>query len=176
MKRPVAIATIVVAMLSACSGPSPGAPSEADSAALMAAALTELVSEDHTFGEGPPPFTTYLIESSTVEIGAGETEPARGARRPLTEGERAAVEDAISGFGEVRWISDPDQWVGPELEPSIEGSVILGVGAPVLDGDDALVPVSLWCGGTCGTWLTYRLEGGDGVWRVVGIEGPVSIS
>jgi len=55
--------------------------------------------------------------------------------------------------------------------------LILGVGEPRIDGDTALAPVSLWCGGLCGTWLTYRLaRDGGGAWRVTGTEGPVAIS
>jgi hypothetical protein len=52
----------------------------------------------------------------------------------------------------------------------------LGVGEPTIDGNSALVPVSLWCGGLCGTWLTYRVELTDGTWSVTGIEGPVAVS
>jgi hypothetical protein len=46
----------------------------------------------------------------------------------------------------------------------------------VIDGATGLVPVSLWCGGLCGTWLTYRLDFADGAWAVTGTEGPRAIS
>ena len=185
MRQRILISVVIAMVVAACGEPSPGGdqPSESDSAELMAAALHHLVTEDHTFGQGPPPFTEYLIEDQTVDNSA--VVPPDDANqgevvdiRPLTDAERAAVEDAISEFGPVRWVADPDEWRTDDLQPEIEGSVILGVGAPRLDGDaEALVPVALWCGGTCGTWLTYRLEiDPDGLWQVTGIDGPIAIS
>ena len=141
---------------------------------LLATALEQLVGEDHTFGEGPPPFTEYLIQSH-LDPGAG-TGTGDGTARPLTEAERSEIEAAVSAFGPVRWIDDPAEWRDADLQPTIEGAVILGVGEPRVDEETALVPVSLWCGGTCGTWLTYGLELVDGDWQVVGTEGPVAIS
>lgn len=138
----------------------------------MAVALTQLVAEDNTFGDGPPPFSEYLIQTSTDPFaGSGS-----GTNRELTNDERASIETAISAFGPVRWVDDQDEWITDELTPEIEGSVILGVGEPVVDDDTALVPVSLWCGGVCGTWFSYRIDLVDGVWMVSGIEGPVAIS
>lgn len=183
MRQRIVITVLAAMILTACGDSSPRGdmPSESDSAEMMAAALRHLVTEDHTFGQGPPPFTEYLIEERTVDISAvvppenGREDDAES--RPLTEQERAAVEEAISEYGPVRWISDPDEWRTDDLEPEIEGSVIIGVGVPRLDGDDALVPVALWCGGTCGTWRTYRLELGDDTgWKVTGTEGPIAIS
>jgi hypothetical protein len=140
---------------------------------MMAAAVETLITRDHTFGAGPPPFTTYLIQSRT-DPAAGDPTGAGGAARPLTDSERAAIEAVVEPFGDVRWIDDPAEWRTTQLEPTIEGAVILGVGEPSVDG--GLVPVSLWCGGLCGTWLTYRVEQTDGGWAVTGTEGPVAIS
>lgn len=61
-------------------------------------------------------------------------------------------------------------------EPAESTPVIIGVGEPVFDQGDALVPVSLWCGGLCGTWLTCRVVLADGGWTVTGIEGSIAIS
>jgi hypothetical protein len=141
---------------------------------VMAATLEELVTVNHTFGQGPPPFTQYLIQSHTdVDAGPGDT---TGARRPLTTAERRAIEEAIDPLGSVRWIDDPAEWRTDDLRPVVAGSAILGVGEPTVDGGSALVPVSLWCGGLCGTWLTYRLDMVHGAWRVAGTEGPITIA
>jgi hypothetical protein len=131
----------------------------------MAVALEQLVTVDHTFGDGPPPFTDYLVQTSLDEGG-----------RALTDDERSSIEAALSSLGEVQWIDDPDEFRTDDLRPTVEGGVILGVGEPEIDGDAALVPVSLWCGGLCGTWLTYQVEVVDGGWTVTGIEGPIAIS
>lgn len=100
------------------------------------------------------------------------------------------MEEAISVYGLVRWISDPDEWWTGRLNlpstslpqstgvaPQIERFVIIAVGVPQLDGDDMLVATSLWRGGDCGTTRTYRLElGDDGLWQVTGTVGPVTLS
>ncbi len=140
----------------------------------MAAALEELVTKDHTFGSGPPLFSEYLIQSAT-DPNAGDGSGGDSGR-PLSTDERAAIEAAISPLSHVSWIDDPADWRTENLEPTIEGAAILGVGEPSFDGDHALVPVSLWCGGLCATWLTYELELVDGSWHVIGIDGPVAIS
>lgn len=143
---------------------------------MMATALVDLVAENHTFGEGPPPFTEYLIQDRIDPSAGAPTASPDDSARSLTDAERTAIEEAISEFGPVRWIDDPDDWRTPELVPTVEGAVILGVGEPEIDGETGLVPVSLWCGGLCGTWLTYRLDVVDGLWEVTDIEGPVAVS
>lgn len=143
---------------------------------MMAAALVELITEDHTFGEGPPPFTEYLIQDR-IDPSAGEsTASTKRPTRELTEAERDTIEQAVAEYGAVRWIDDPDDWRTNNLTPTVEGGVILGVGEPTVQGDTGLVPISLWCGGTCGTWFTYRLDIRSGAWVVTGIEGPIAIS
>lgn len=142
----------------------------------MAVALTQLVTVDHTFGDGPSPFTEYLVQTRTDPQAGDVTGSPDGSTTELSADERAAIETAISEYGPVRWIEDPDEWRTPDLMPVVEGSVILGVGEPSVEGDSALVPVSLWCGGLCGTWFTYRVDLVGDTWTVTGIEGPVAIS
>lgn len=168
---------VVAVLLGACTTAASGNGGDSgETAEMMTAALVELITEDHTFGEGPPPFTQYLIQDR-IDPSAGE--PTASAERPtrdLTEPERAAIEEALSEYGPVRWIEDPDEWRTNDLRPTIEGAVILGVGEPIVQDDTGLVPVSLWCGGTCGTWFTYRLDLIDSSWVVTGIEGTIAIS
>ncbi len=189
------IVTFVAALvvLTACSGaddasttattvagvpdrPDTTAPSDNPSAAVMAAAIQRLVTQDHTFGSGPPPFTEYLVQERIDPSAGGPTRATAAELRALTSEERSAIESVLAGLGPLRWIGDPDDWRTEELMPTIDGAVILGVGEPKITQGVALVPVSLWCGGLCGTWLTYRVEAIDGAWQVTGTEGPVSIS
>lgn len=149
---------------------------QADMADMMAAALMQLITENHTFGEGPPPFSEYLIQTRTDPFAGDATGSESAPQRDLTEAEQEAIEPVIAEFGPVRWIDDPEEWRTPELSPVIDGSAILGVGEPSIEGDTGLVPVSLWCGGLCGTWLTYRLDFVDGAWAVTDIEGPIAVS
>lgn len=129
--------------------------------------------------------------SSFYEVGGGVSdaipdtavtisgEPGCGPPSPVMPGPDAAgCRQAREPSWETHRLrySDPDEWRTESLEPEIQGSAILGVDVPRLDDEAALVPVSLWCGGTCGTWLTYRLERTESGWQVTGIEGPVSVS
>ena len=143
---------------------------------MMAAALVELVTVNHGFGEGPPPFTEYLIQNR-IDPSAGSPEASTDeSARLLTDSEREAIEAAVSEYGSVRWIDDPAEWSTPDLTPTIEGAAILGVGEPVIETDTGLVPVSMWFGGLCGTWLTYRLDLINDTWLVTDIEGPIAVS
>ena len=76
----------------------------------------------------------------------------------------------------LRWIDDPAEFRTEDLLPVIEGSGIVGVGEVAFDSDGALVPVSLWCGGTCGIWMHVRVVHQGGAWSVVGPEGTMMIS
>lgn len=177
-------ATVValVTALAACGGGGGSAPTTAspvpdDSAAVMAAAVHRLVSRDHTFGQGSHRFSEYLVLDHT-DPGAGAPEGgADAAARPLTADERVAIAEVLAPFGPHRFIGDADEWrTGGGVRPTREGAVIVGVGPPAIDGATATVPVSLWCGNLCGTWLTYRLVRDGDAWRVTGNEGPVAIS
>lgn len=180
---PLLVVTVTVLAPVACA-PSDGTASpppeeregaeEDAGAAMMAAAVHQLLTVDHTFGDGAPPFTEYLLQAHTDP--AAGTATGAGPARPLTEAEMAAIEDAVSALGPIRWIDDPDEWRTDDLRPTIDGAVIVGVGEPTIDGTEGLVPVSLWCGGLCGTWLTYQLELDGGTWVVTGIDGPIAIS
>jgi hypothetical protein len=106
--------------------------------------------------------------------GGGAPEPQRV--QPLTAEERNAIEAALSPLAPIRWIDDADEWRTDDLMPVIPGSAILGVGAITFDDQGALVPMSMWCGGLCGTWFTYRVTSSDSGWVVSGIEGPIAVS
>lgn len=146
-------------------------------AEIMAAAAHQLVTVDNTFGSGSTRFSTILVQDRTNPT-AGSSDGSSGAdSRPLTDTERGAIEHRLISLGEVRWIDDPTDYRTKDLVPTIEGSVIIGLGEPTIDTDTARVAVSLWCGGLCGTGLTYSLaQDAAGAWTVGGIVGPVAIS
>jgi len=146
-----------------------------DSAAIYAVSLQQLVTEDNGFSGTSNPFTELLVQTS-LDPGAGSGTPGDGEIRPLTAGERQAIEAALTPIAPVTWIDDPEEWRTEDLLPSVEGSAILGVGPITFDDDGALVPMSMWCGGLCGTWFTYRVIQADAGWAVSGIEGPIAVS
>ena len=147
-----------------------------DSAEVMAAAIHRLISRDHTFGQGSHRFAEYLIQDRTEPLADTPAKPGARPSRRLSAAERAAIARVVAPFGPYRFVADADAWRTGDLRPRIEGSVILGVGEPRIDGDTALVPVSLWCGNLCGTWLTYRVARSGGAWKVVGTKGPIAVS
>lgn len=168
-----AMLTAVVLTVVACGG---GADpvTGADGPVVMSLALHQLVAEDNSFGSGHR-FTELLVQDR-IDPSAGSAMGSDLPGRLLTTEEREAIEAALADLGPVRWIEDPDEHRTDDLQPLTPGSAIIGVGEAVFDDDGALVPVSLWCGGLCGIWITYRLVQTDAGWSVVGPEGPVVIS
>ena len=152
----------------------PAGPGDADRAQVLALALRQLVTVNNSFGPGHA-FTELLVQSA-LDPAAGTSIPVDGPQRALTEAERTAIEAALSDLAPVRWIGDPAEWRTENLAPTVPGAAILGVGEPRFDDRGALVPVSLWCGGVCGIWLTYRLGLQAGSWSVTGMEGQWVIS
>ena len=167
---------IALTVLAAACGGGTETASDGAREQVLAAAVVELITVNHTFGEGPAPFTDYLIQSSLDPFAGDPTASAPGELRDLTSGEQAAILAAVAPYGPVTWIEDPDDFITEDLVPAVEGSAIIGVGEPRFDGEEALVPVSLWCGGLCGTWLTYELSLTDTGWVVTGTEGPIAVS
>ena len=176
MRQIACLLALLIFATAACGSGDDGAEAPADSPAVLAAAVEELITVDHTFGSGPPPFSTYLILDTTDPSAGTGMSSDDAAVRALTEDERAAVEAVVSTYGTLQWIADADDFRTEDLRPTVDGAVIIGMGEPTFRDDGALVPVSLWCGGLCGTWLTYELAKVDGSWAVVGIDGPVAVS
>ena len=176
--RGISVVLALFVLLSACgtdTSPS-GDLVDSQTPEMMAASLVELITENHGFGEAPAPFTVYLIQNRIDPSAIIVDAPTDGSIRPLTDAEMRAIEDAVSEHGIVRWIDDPAEWRTPDLAPSVDGAAILRVGEPVVKDQSGLVPVSMWCGGVCGTWLTYRLDLINMDWVVTDIEGPVAVS
>ena len=97
--------------------------------------------------------------------------------RLLTEEQQRAIIAAVEDLGPVKLINDSSQFVQEDvLQPVIPGSVLITLAPAAFDDKGATVGANLWCGGSCGLWLTYRVvEGPDG-WTVAGREGTWSIS
>jgi hypothetical protein len=144
------------------------------SADIYGAATEQIVTGDNTFG-GLPTFSTVLVVDH-VDPHSGSADDSRGEERSLTSEERAAIEAALENDAEVRFIADPLEYMTEDLAPTLEGSAIVTVGSIEHRADHSLVGVSLWCGGLCGIWLTYRLVDGMDGWAVTGIEGPIAVA
>lgn len=147
-------------------------PADPDRAAILVAALKELVYVDNTFGGGTP-FDTLLV--GTV-IGG---EPG-SALHPL---ELEMIAAALADGGTVKFVEDADAEISRLFERATEGTAVsadlvavLTVGDLRMAGDRAEIDLAMWCGPLCGTWLTYEVVAGDGGWEVAGTVGPIAVS
>ncbi len=173
MKRFTALLAVAALAVAAC-GSDESVGSGSESGEIYAVSLVELVTKDNTFGGGGSPFAELLVQTGLDPAAGSGVQGAEA--RSLTDEERTAIEAALTPIAPVRWIDDPDEWRTDDLMPVVEGSAILGVGPITFDDQGALVPMSMWCGGLCGTWFTYRVVEADGGWTVTGTEGPIAVS
>jgi hypothetical protein len=179
--RFVAIVSLLAVLAAACGSAEstttiPPGDSSADTAEIYAVALRQMVVDENTFGGGGNPFSEFLVQAG-LDPAAGTAAPGvQDLVRPLSDEERGAIETALTPIAPMRWIDDPAEWRTEDLMAVVEGSAILGVGPITFDDDGALVPMSMWCGGLCGTWFTYRVVDSDQGWVVSGIEGPIAVS
>lgn len=92
--------------------------------------------------------------------------------RPLTAGERAAVEAALSP-AQVEWIdrAHADELERRQLDSPPPQFTVLTLTVPRTSVDTVTVTASVWCGGLCGTGSTFVLSREDGAWIVTGTIG-----
>lgn len=146
-------------------------------AEVFAATAYQLMTVDHTFAEGPTPFTEFVIGKSTDPIAGPGDEPTTVASRPLTDGERSAVESRLSPLGEVTWIDDTLAYEIPVPRSPTEMTAVISFGEPAIDGRAALAPIEMTCGDVCALALTYKLaQEANGEWEVTGDTGMMDIS
>jgi hypothetical protein len=142
--------------------------------AIYSAVIRRLVTKDHTFGRAKSPFEhVYVVSGAVPKAGhvTREGEPGKPFSREVMEGIRAELRDL-----------PPLDFV-PERDSVLLGAggvmnqgVVISLG-PIPPGTERVtVENNLWCGYTCGQWLTYVLELQDGRWRVTGTQGPYAIS
>ncbi len=130
---------------------------------LLAAAVTELLTKDTSFGAGHR--FTKLFVVGHMDDGT-----------PFTDAELQAVVDAASAFGPVEVIADAELARTESLEPIVPGAAIVTAGPVGGSEDRATVDMALWCGGLCGIWLTYGADLTDAGWTITGPIGPIAVS
>ena len=172
----LALGLVLVVSTAACASDSHSEDKRASSInAIHAAVIQQLVESDNTFGPDHR-FSEVLI----VDHEAAEAEDYMSQGRPgdpLTEEQRSAISAAVEHLSPVRFIGNPSDFIRQDvLQPVIPGSAIITLAPVEFDRQGATVGVSLWCGGVCGLWLTYRVAEGPDGWTVVGTEGNIAIS
>jgi hypothetical protein len=95
---------------------------------------------------------------------------------PLSDEERAAIVAALDGLAAVLFVPDRDSLIDDDLRAAPGVDAIVTVGRPDVDGDHADIPMELWCGSLCGTWLTYRAVRVVDGWSIDGPIGPIAVA
>lgn len=163
-------------LVAACGTDPPSGPDRATAeSAIHAAVVRQLVEFDNTFGPDYR-FTEVLIVGH-VETHAGDPTRQGEPGESFTAGRRSAIRAAVEHLAPVRFIDNRNDYIRQDvLQPTIPGSAIITVAPVEFDDRGATVGAGMWCGGTCGLWLTYRLSEEPDGWTVTGREGPWSIS
>lgn len=163
-------------LVAACGkGPPSGPDLAAAEAEIHAAVVRQLVEFDNTFG--PDHRFTEVLVVDHVETHAGDADRQGEPGASLTDAQLSTIRAAAEHLAPVRFISNQWDFIRQDvLQPTIPGSVIITLAPVEFDNRGATVGANLWCGGSCGLWLTYRLAEEPDDWTVTGTEGPWSIS
>ncbi len=153
-------------------------PDASEYAAIYAAAIRQLYTVDHTFGDAAPNWPTIYIASQTDDSVSGEEALTEGMT--LDAGTQDAIAEALADLpAEIVWVGTREDVPVSEEDGLVEGgeAVVVTLGnVHVTDEDTVEVPASLYCGMLCATGMTYVIEQVDGVWQVTGTTGPIWMS
>jgi hypothetical protein len=165
---------------SGATGGTPGGKEQGTerTAAVYAAVIRRLMTKDHTFGGGDPPFERIFVFDGAVERAANPTILPSGAVEPFDPELQSAIARRLADLSPLEFVSDPGSVVvGRNRCARVFGNGVLVTLGPIVGAATGVtVSNSLFFACLGGQWLTYVLEGEGDDWRVVGTKGPVAIS
>lgn len=172
----LAMGVLMVVSTVACGGGSYSEEERAEaSVAIYATVTRQIVEFDNTFGPDYRFTEVLVVDHVVVDAADHMTQGSPGD--PFTDEQRSAIAAAVEDLSPVTFVSNRSDFIQQEsLMPVIPGSAIITLAPVEFDGTGATVGVNLWCGGTCGIWLTYRVTQADDGWTVTGTEGDRAIS
>ncbi|MDQ3985504.1 MAG: hypothetical protein M3280_03295 [Actinomycetota bacterium] len=165
--------------------PPPSTPTEspADEVAtkvdIYSAVIRRLVTKDHTFGGGPSPFKfIYIVNGPISDAGDPLGDHFGPAPDPFSSDVIEGIDDQLRSLPPIRFIMDGDDVrLGRQGIAGVKNNgVIISLGHIERKKGRVHVSNGLWCGGTCGQWLTYVLEQRGDTWKITGTTGPHAIS
>jgi hypothetical protein len=159
------------------SSPESGQPTIDRTIAIYSAVIRRLVTRDHTFGRAKSPFKhVYIVDGSVENAGhvTREGEPGKPFSSQVMEGIRAE----LRGLPPLDFVPDREAvLLGRYGAGGVKNQgVVISLGPIPAGSDKVKVENNLWCGSTCGQWLTYVVELQNGRWRITGTVGPYAIS
>ncbi|MHC4277635.1 MAG: hypothetical protein ACYSTI_09985 [Planctomycetota bacterium] len=162
-----------LATLLVISGASCSTPAEAKSEdAIYAAAVHQLYTVDHTFGEPPNFPIIYLVE--TTDDGVGDPDAPQTNSNLLLSSVQEAITAALDDLpAEFVWVGNFNEVPLDSNTGAVEGNgAIITLGNVHFQEDgSALVSASIYFANLGAGGLTYIVESIDGVWQVTGNTG-----
>ncbi len=146
---------------------------------IYSAVIRRLVTKDHTFGRGPSPFKhVYVVNGAISDAGDPLGDHFGPPKEPFPSELVHDVEQRLQDLPPVRFVSDAnDLRRGKEGAGGVKNNGVIITLSPIQRKDGKVhVPNGLWCGGTCGQWLTYVLAEDGARWKITGTTGPYAIS
>lgn len=135
-------------------------------ARLEADAIVRLITVDHGFGTGSPPFD--LVQLATL-IGGDASRPVDPLALELTA-------DELSDRFPVELVNDADATIADNFDNETIGMAVASIDDVRVDGERAEIEMRLWCGSLCAVFLTYEAELGSNGWEILGTTGPIAMS
>lgn len=175
------IVTLLAILLSGCAlRPTVGRgdPPDPDAdAAIYAAVIRRLATEDDTYGGTLNPPTLYVL--TTTDDNAGDPGAAQGNPAALPESLQDAITEQLADLpAEIIWVDHRDA-----VPLTLDTHMVAGGGALITLGnihpqDDGTrhVAGSIWIGMLAAGGQTYVLDRIDGTWTITGTTGPAWIS
>lgn len=144
---------------------------------VYATVIRQLVTVDHTFGDGPSPFKhVWVVDAPVDGVGAFGARPTKRGT-PFDAELRAGLTERLADLKPVDFVSDADEVRQMGRDPEVkDNGVIVTVGPIEEHGKKIHVAHEIWCGGLCAEWFTYVLEKRGDAWVITGDTGPRAIS
>jgi hypothetical protein len=158
--------------------PSPTAPSVLSEAQIYSAVIRRLVTKDHTFGRAQSPFKHVYVVDGSVPRAGNVMAGLRPAPEPFPPEVKQAITERLSSLPPLEFISHPGRVrLGPEGIGGVRNAGVIISLSPIERGKEKLkVGTGLWCGGTCGQWVSYLLTRQGGRWKITRTACPCAIA
>lgn len=178
MKRMAPLAVFLLTLVAAaCTGGEAVQPTDEESAAIYAAVIRQIYTEDDTFGGTLQPPTLYIL--GATDDRAGEPGDGEANAQTISESVREGVTTALADLPtDMAWVETQDEVpLDPETGAVVDGGALITLGnvAPQRDGS-VHVPASIYVASLAAGGQTYVLEEIDGLWTVTGNTGVEWIS
>jgi hypothetical protein len=148
-----------------------------DEAPIYAAAIRQIYTVDHSFGEPPGWPLVYAVNSTDDAVMPDA--PVAPSQDLAPELQAAIQAELVDQPFELIWIDSMDEAPIDSNNGQIaEGeSIIITLGNIHPQNDGTIqMPFFMTCGGLCGIGKIYILSQVDGAWRVTGSVGPEIMS